>query len=115
MMVLLPKKLHFDGEHQAAYLRAAVSRVWNFNFMSNRITKIANQTVLEQEGLFLLRPVYELLFEDDEYLDLSRSSVSVSYKTYYNTHKGTQIKTNVLSLQTAVDQELTPGKIETAK
>ena len=27
MMVLLPKKLHFDGDHQAAFLRAAVSRV----------------------------------------------------------------------------------------
>ena len=27
MMILLPKKLHFDGEHQAAFLRAAVSRV----------------------------------------------------------------------------------------
>ena len=28
--ILLPKKLHFDGEHQAAFLRAAVSRVRNF-------------------------------------------------------------------------------------
>ena len=27
MFVLLPKKLHFDGNHQAAFLRAAVSRV----------------------------------------------------------------------------------------
>ena len=30
MMVLLPKKLHFDSDHQAAFLRAAVSRVRNF-------------------------------------------------------------------------------------
>ena len=29
MMVILPKKLHFDSEHQAALLRAAVSRVRN--------------------------------------------------------------------------------------
>ena len=115
MMVLLPKKLHFDGEHQAAYLRAAVSRVRNVNFISNIITKIANQTVLEQEGLYLLRPVYELLFEDDDYLYLSRSSVNVYYRTYYNTFKGNEIKTNDLSLQIAVDQELTPGKIYTAK
>ena len=34
MMVLLPKKLHVDGEHQAAFLRAAVSRV--------RILKLTN-------------------------------------------------------------------------
>lgn len=27
MMILLPKKLHVDGEHQAAFVRAAVSRV----------------------------------------------------------------------------------------
>ena len=27
MMILLPKRLHFDGAHQAAFLRAAVSRV----------------------------------------------------------------------------------------
>ena len=27
MMILLPKRLHFDGKHQAAFLRAAVSRV----------------------------------------------------------------------------------------
>ena len=27
MMILLPKRLHYDGAHQAAFLRAAVSRV----------------------------------------------------------------------------------------
>ena len=27
MLILLPKKLHFDGNHQAAFIRAAVSRV----------------------------------------------------------------------------------------
>ena len=30
MMILLPKRLHFDGAHQAAFLRAAVSRVTKF-------------------------------------------------------------------------------------
>ena len=30
MMILLPKRLHFDGAHQAAFLRAAVSRVKKF-------------------------------------------------------------------------------------
>merc|ERR1719285_598390 len=57
MMILLPKRLHFDGAHQAAFLRAAVSR-------------ITNHTVLEQEGLFFLRPVYYLLFDDYSYLNL---------------------------------------------
>ena len=33
MFILLPKKLHIDGEHQAAFLRAAVSRVRIFNFV----------------------------------------------------------------------------------
>ena len=30
LMILLPKRLHFDGAHQAAFLRAAVSRVTKF-------------------------------------------------------------------------------------
>ena len=33
MCILLPKKLHFDGKHQAAFLRAAVSRVRNSWFL----------------------------------------------------------------------------------
>ena len=38
MMLLLPKRLHFDGAHQAAFLRAAVSRVklqFFFNYFEN--------------------------------------------------------------------------------
>ena len=35
MMLLLPKRLHFDGPHQAAFLRAAVSRVRWINFFPN--------------------------------------------------------------------------------
>ena len=113
MCILLPKKLHFDGEHQEAFLRAAVSRVRNFNFF-NSLFQIANQTVLEQEGLLFLRPVYDLLFYN--YLELTRSSVSVCYKTYHNTYKpGIQTRPDVLSLQDAVDQELTPGKILTRR
>ena len=69
--------------------------------------------MLEQEGLFFLRPVYELLFDGDEYLNLPRSSVRVCYKAYHNTYKGIQIGPNDLSLKVAVNQELTPGKIET--
>ena len=33
MMILLPKRLHFDGAHQAAFLRAAVSRVRTLIFI----------------------------------------------------------------------------------
>ena len=47
---------------------------------------------------------------DDYYLNLPRSSVSVCYKTYHNTYKGIQIGPGDLSIQDAVDQELTPGK-----
>ena len=32
MVLLLPKRLHFDGAHQAAFLRAAVSRVRSIQF-----------------------------------------------------------------------------------
>ena len=36
MMFLLPKRLHFDGEHQGAFLRAAVSRVRKFNTIKSK-------------------------------------------------------------------------------
>ena len=67
--------------------------------------------MLEQEGMFFLRPVYELLFETGQfgYLKLSRSSVNVCYKTYHNTYKGIQVGLDDLSLQDAGDQGLTPG------
>merc|ERR1719343_348645 len=48
-MILLPKKLHKNDESQAAYLKAAVSR-------------IANPTVLEKPGALMLYPIYHLLF-----------------------------------------------------
>ena len=73
--------------------------------------------MLEQEGLFFLQPVYDLLFGDvlKDYLKLPRSSVRVCYKAYHNTYKGIQIGPNDLSLEDAVSQELTPGKIEVVK
>ena len=112
MMILLPKRLHFDGAHQAAFLRAAVSRVSKLVMIFNLLfLQIANQTVLEAEGLFFLRPVYELFFGDDSFfLQLPRSSVRVCYKSYYNTYKGIQIGPNDLSLDDAVNQGLTPGE-----
>ena len=67
--------------------------------------------MLEQEGLFFLQPVYDLLFENYDYsLNLPRSSVRVCYKAYHNTYKGIQIGPSDLSLDDAVKQELTPGK-----
>ena len=72
--------------------------------------QVANQTVLEQEGLFFLQPVYELLFKSYFFcLNLPRSSVRVCYKAYHNIYKETQIGPNDLSLDDAVNQELTPG------
>ena len=69
--------------------------------------------MLEHEGLFFLRPVYELLFQNsDNCLILPRSIVRVSYKVYHNTYKGFQIGSNDLSLEDAVNQQLTPGKFE---
>ena len=35
MMILLPKKLHVDDDKQAAFLRAAVSRVSNAKVIDN--------------------------------------------------------------------------------
>ena len=67
--------------------------------------------MLEQEGLFFFQPVYKLLLEGIGFLNLRRSSISVCYKTYHNTHKGIQIGSNEQSLQDAVDQGLTPGSI----
>ena len=74
--------------------------------------------MLEQEGLFFLQPVYELMFryyKHESYLNLPRSSVSICYKAYHNTYKGIQIGPNDLSLDNAVNQELTPGKIKITK
>ena len=116
MLILLPKKLHIDGTHQAAFLRAAVSRVRNFDIINlgfNLLFQIANQTVLEEQGLFFLRPVYQLLFEIglSGFLELLRPSVSVFYKIYNNTYKdGIQVGPDGLSLHDAVEKGLTPGK-----
>ena len=65
--------------------------------------------------MFFLRPVYDLLFHDNYHscLKLPRSSVRVCYKGYYNTYKGIQIGQNDLSLDDALSQELTPGKVNT--
>ena len=76
------------------------------------IFQIANQTVLEQEGLFFLRPVYRLLF-DATYtysLKLPRSKVRVCYKTYDNSYKDEiQVRPGGLSLSRAIEEGLTPG------
>ena len=67
---------------------------------------------MEQEGLFFLRPVYDVVFQDVNYLKLPRSSVSVCYKVYDNTYKdGNQIGPDGLSVDDAAEKKLTPGKI----
>ena len=70
---------------------------------------------MEQEGLFFLQPVYALLFHNS-YLNFPHSDensiVTVTYKIYYNNYTSIQIDPNHLSIQDAVDQELTPGNIK---
>ena len=63
MMILLPKKLHVDDSSQAAFVRAAVSRVSFFlkvifNFCH---LQIANPTVMEPRGLDFLRPIWYMM------------------------------------------------------
>ena len=65
---------------------------------------------MEPEGLFLLQPVFVLLFVD---LKLPETSVSVRYETYRNNYKGVQARPDdksILNLQDAVKQGLTPGR-----
>ena len=96
MMVLLPKKLHFDDNSQSAFLRAAISRM-------------ANKTVIEEEGIWLLRPVYHLLF-DSYYLGFDLSKVIVCYETYTNNFKTDSLHKNVQTIENAVDKGICPGK-----
>ena len=72
---------------------------------------MSNQTVMEPEGLFLLEPVWFLLFV---YLETPKTSVSVRYETYRNNYKGVQIRPDdqsIFNLQDAVKQGLTPGRV----
>ena len=105
-MILLPKKLHKNDESQTAYLRAAVSRV---SFESNYFTEgistyylqIANPTVLEKPGAFMIWPVYELLFYKNFYLALTEDQVNIRYKTYKTANES--------DMQEIIDQRLAPG------
>ena len=87
-MILLPKKLHENDQSQAAYLRAAVSRV-SFNqrkdFEKCFIFQIANPTILENQGALMLAPIYHLLFQEDRdsfNLALTHDQIAVCYRTY---------------------------------
>ena len=88
-------------------------RIILLSFVVDVLFQIANETVLEQEGLYFLLPVYDLLFTTTSsigLLKLPRSSVSVYYKTYSNTYKdGIQLGPDGLSLQDAKEKKLTPG------
>ena len=65
MMVLVPRPLHEDGERQAAYLRATVSRVrFNFIRLVTKHFKIVNPTVMQSKGLDFLRPIWRLIYSE---------------------------------------------------
>ena len=100
-MILLPKKIHLSDESQAAYLRAAVSRVSDRKLLSGMF-QIANPTILENEGALMLEPVYRLLFgRNTANLGLTRDQVKVYYRTYKLNDPD--------DLQTITDQKLAPG------
>ena len=66
---------------------------------------MANPTVLEKPGAFLLAPIYRLLF--GFYLDLTEDQVKISYKTYK--------AENQADMMEIIDQQLAPGKINQKK
>ena len=85
LMILMPRQLHVDDESQAAFLRAAVSRVRKLTLKINNYfyQKLANQTIIDREGVFYLEKVTDLIC-DGEGLGLKDFLVNVTYKTYYN-------------------------------
>ena len=106
-MILLPKQLHKNDKSNAAYLRAAVSRVsCTIHFLIT--VQIANPTVLEKPGAFMLAPIYRLLFGQctpysANSLELTEDQVAVTYKTYRTDDPA--------ALKAVVDQKLAPGKM----
>ena len=109
MMILLPRKLHMDDATQAAFVRAAVSRVSskiNVNLFIS--VKIANPTVLEPRGISFLRPVWEMI-TDTWLLGLNESDVDVYYTKYINNFKGA-LQAGERSIEQAVNDRLTPGE-----
>ena len=85
LMILMPRQLHVDDESQAAFLRAAVSRVRKLTLKINNYfyQKLANQTIIDREGVFYLERVWYLFHIG---LHLKGFPISVTYKTYYNNH-----------------------------
>ena len=108
MMVLLPKYLHVDDERQAAFVRAAISRVmWNHKIKLIIFRQIANPTVMEPPGLFFLRPIVTLLTQS-YMVGLPFGSIRVHYKMYVNEFKQPP-KPGERSICEAVGDRLTPG------
>ena len=110
MMILLPRKLHMDDETQAAFVRAAVSRVSSERKMSfTNFDQIANPTVLEPRGVSFLRPIWYLIERHrDELIGLNKTEVNVYYKKFINNFKRT-LQANEESIEQAVDNRITPG------
>ena len=65
--------------------------------------------MLEKEGLFMLKPVYDFFIGHGNYLGLAYETFSVSYKIYRNTYKETTVQHNELPLKDAIDQKLCLG------
>ena len=63
---------------------------------------MANPTVLEKPGAFMLAPIYQLLFGKND-LALTEDQVKINYKTYKAEESS--------DMQEILDQKLAPGKI----
>ena len=65
--------------------------------------------MLEREGIFFLNPVNDLLCRHRNYIYVDEETVSVAYKTYRNTYKGTPVQQNELPIRDAIKQKLNLG------
>ena len=85
LMILVPRQLHVDDDSQAAFLRAAVSRVRQLVLKKSKtLFKLANKTIIDREGVFYLKKVMDLVCHEHRGLGLEDIPVNVTYKTYYN-------------------------------
>ena len=70
------------------------------------------KTILNDEGIFYIAPVYKLLFSK-QYLDLPKDLVSIEKETFLNTFRLSYYNMsdkNSVSVVRALEQQITPGK-----
>ena len=114
-MILIPKPFQGNLLNQAAYIDTVIDKV-SLKLLTTLSTKqfqMVYKTILYEEGLFYIAPVYKLLF-NKKFLDLPRDLVTVKKEVYVNSFKRSAVishQTRFLSIVRALDENLTPGKI----